>query len=701
MPTKIGWTNINDKDGKRIIGGETWNCIAGCTIKSTGCRSCYAMKMAWRLQNNPKTKYYQGTVKETSKGNILWTGQVNLVPAKLDQPIRWKRPRMIFTNSMSDLFHEEVPDDFLDAMFGVMLITPRHVYQNLTKRPERMKEYISGRIKYPNDAQWRIDIANAWKKYGIYTEDRDVELTLNMTIQSKDEMGKLPQHIGLGISCEDQATADERIPILASTPANFRFLSIEPILERIHIQIDDCLDKIHWCIVGGECLSANTLIHTPKGPKQITEIKSNDVVFSNESSIITDGKREYIQTEFKPVKVNNLIYSGKKTLFELRTNTRRIKASENHRFLRLTRKRKEGKQENRRYDKQLEWVQLSDIQENDLILIQRCLPDNGIPYVLPNGNRTTKDFMQIIGCFIGDGYVTDRMVGFCLEKGYKDGEKYIKLIEKVFNKQVKYLKSGKQINIYDTYIANLFRQLDIDYKALKKHIPEWIWTLPIEQKKAFLEGYIDTDGCIQENYVSFETPNKKLMQQMRQLCIDCNYYVANLYERERIRGKWIVNNKIYEYNNPQKSYGFKAYLDRVGYNSTLYNGGHKIMKTLKNTEFALDRVKSITEIGEQDTWDLSVDEPHNFIADGIVTHNSGVGARDCNIKWLKSILRQSKNNYNLPVFVKQLGANPVAFSTIQNRDVKLTHIKDKKGADINEFPEELKVQEFPEFMIKQ
>ena len=228
----------------------TFNCIVGCTRVSSGCENCFAEKLSWRLQNNPKTPYYKGTVRKTSKGNILWTGQVNLVPEKLDQPIRWQRPRMIFTNSMSDLFHDEVPDDFLDAMFGVMLITPRHIYQNLTKRPGRMKGYISDRIKYPNNVKWRIDIANAWKKYGIYTEDRDVELTLNMTIQAKHEMGKLPQHIGLGVSCEDQATADERIPILASTPAQFRFLSLEPLLENINLDINK--DKMHWVICGNE-----------------------------------------------------------------------------------------------------------------------------------------------------------------------------------------------------------------------------------------------------------------------------------------------------------------------------------------------------------------------------------------------------------------------------------------------------------------
>lgn len=239
----IGWTDA------------TLNVITGCTRVSNGCTNCYAEKLSWRLQDNPKTKYYQGTVRKTSKGQVLWTGQINLVPEKLTQPLRWKRPRMIFTNSMSDLFHDGVPDDFLDALFGIMWITPYHIYQNLTKRPKRMKEYISNRLSNPT--RWKIRILDAWEKYNVEHHKKDIELELKIAISNEAYLHNdltislnLPQHIGIGISCEDQATADKRIPILTSTPAQFRFLSIEPLLENINFPIyHPC---IHHILVGGE-----------------------------------------------------------------------------------------------------------------------------------------------------------------------------------------------------------------------------------------------------------------------------------------------------------------------------------------------------------------------------------------------------------------------------------------------------------------
>lgn len=233
MPTKISWSN------------ETWNCITGCTRVSEGCINCYAEKISWRLQNNPKTKEaYYNTVKMTSSGKVLWTGNINLLPNKLTLPLSWKKPRMIFTNSMSDLFHDGVPDDYLDALFGIMWITPQHIYQNLTKRPKRMKEYITNRMV--DKTRWFMMIKDAWYKYNILTNKLNDKLIMKLTVGNE-----LPQHIGLGISCEDQATADERIPILTSTPAQFRFLSCEPLLENIDLSRQH-LDKIHWVICGNE-----------------------------------------------------------------------------------------------------------------------------------------------------------------------------------------------------------------------------------------------------------------------------------------------------------------------------------------------------------------------------------------------------------------------------------------------------------------
>jgi protein gp37 len=124
--TSIEWTE------------STWNPIAGCSIVSPGCTNCYAMKRAGgRLASTPK---FRGLTMRSNAGPV-WTGEVRLWEPALDQPLRWKRPRMIFVNSMSDLFHESVPDEWIDRIFAIMALCPQHTFQLLTKRADRMRNY--------------------------------------------------------------------------------------------------------------------------------------------------------------------------------------------------------------------------------------------------------------------------------------------------------------------------------------------------------------------------------------------------------------------------------------------------------------------------------------------------------------------------------------------------------------------------------
>ena len=125
--TKIEWTDA------------TWNPVRGCQVVSPGCANCYAAGIAARFSGPGQP--YEGLAKRTKAGPV-WTGKVALVREKLDLPLRWRKPRRIFVNSMSDLFHPEVPDDFIAEVFGVMALAPQHVYQILSKRPARMREYM-------------------------------------------------------------------------------------------------------------------------------------------------------------------------------------------------------------------------------------------------------------------------------------------------------------------------------------------------------------------------------------------------------------------------------------------------------------------------------------------------------------------------------------------------------------------------------
>lgn len=190
--TQIEWTDA------------TWNPVAGCSITSPGCTNCYAMGMAKRLQAMGVAKY-DGLTRRSGK-RIIWNGVVREDQTALEIPLRWKKPKKIFVNSMSDLFHDSVSDVFIRKVWGVMAATPHHHYQILTKRPERLTKFMRSKIA-------RV-LPNVW----------------------------------LGTSVES-AEVSERIDALRAVPAAIRFISFEPLIAPVGAVN---LSGIHWAIVGGE-----------------------------------------------------------------------------------------------------------------------------------------------------------------------------------------------------------------------------------------------------------------------------------------------------------------------------------------------------------------------------------------------------------------------------------------------------------------
>lgn len=215
--TAIEWTDA------------TWNPLRGCSRVSAGCQHCYAERVAARFSGPGQP--YEGLIHSSTRG---WNGSVRLVPEALGQPWRWSKPRRIFVNSMSDLFHESVPFEFIALVFWVMSVTTRHTYQVLTKRPARALEFF----------RWVADYE------GIFQDDRISDVAHeHPAIQ---ELGWRPardgrggydncgpgwpyENVWLGISVENQATADERIPLLLQCPAAVRWLSCEPLLGPIDL----------------------------------------------------------------------------------------------------------------------------------------------------------------------------------------------------------------------------------------------------------------------------------------------------------------------------------------------------------------------------------------------------------------------------------------------------------------------------------
>lgn len=227
----------------------TWNPIRGCSRVSEGCRHCYAETVAHRF-SGPGLPYAGLT---TAQGR--WNGTLVTVPEHLDDPLRWTKPRRVFVNSMSDLFHEHVDRAYVDRIFAVMHLADRHVFQVLTKRPERMRAYLAD-----PETPARIDAAVL---DGVSTLDWGGKMCL---VQRGGFEGWPLPNVWLGVSVEDQATADARIPLLLQTPAAVRFISAEPLLGPVDaspwlkgplaalkgILRDDWLPPVEWVIVGGE-----------------------------------------------------------------------------------------------------------------------------------------------------------------------------------------------------------------------------------------------------------------------------------------------------------------------------------------------------------------------------------------------------------------------------------------------------------------
>lgn len=218
----------------------TWNPVRGCKPVSPGCVNCYAELMTGRLEAMGQAVYAGLTKPGTGKKRFLFTGEFRTAPDRLEDPLRWKKPRMVFVNSMSDLFGEGVPFEFIAAVFGVMAACPQHTFQILTKRADRMLEFfewVEARGGGTGRARWFC--RHALLPFGV---------PLAPPLHESALQWPLP-NVWLGVSCENQEYADRRIPHLLKTPATVRFLSLEPLLEPIKLAD---FEHVDWVIVGGE-----------------------------------------------------------------------------------------------------------------------------------------------------------------------------------------------------------------------------------------------------------------------------------------------------------------------------------------------------------------------------------------------------------------------------------------------------------------
>ncbi len=229
--TKIEWTEYS------------WNPIRGCSRVTDGCRHCYAEDQAARIIRMDRGRGVpegQGSYDGLLAKGGQWNGQIKFVPELLDQPIRWTKPRFIFVNSMSDLFHENVPEDVIQRIFAVMAAAPQHTFQVLTKRAERMRDVLQNK-----DARWIVE--------------GQIKLTQEGVLKPGAYRVTWPlPNVWLGVSVENQIAANERVPKLLETPAAVRWLSMEPLLgpvdlEKIQESSGDVSSALYGYHTAGSC----------------------------------------------------------------------------------------------------------------------------------------------------------------------------------------------------------------------------------------------------------------------------------------------------------------------------------------------------------------------------------------------------------------------------------------------------------------
>lgn len=231
--TTIEWTD------------EVWNPVVGCSRVSAGCEHCYAERHAHRGM----VEAHRGLT-VLGKHGPRWTGEVRCLPERLEQPLRWRKPRRVFVNSMSDLFHESVPYEFIAAVFGVMAACPQHSFQLLTKRPGVAKAFFLALARITSNG------------FGT-PASRALEWCRTRAISRGVPPEKLPHHsfipgvqwplpnVWLGVSVEDQESADERIPLLLDIPAALRWVSYEPAIGRVRLEERWLLGHFDHCPVEG------------------------------------------------------------------------------------------------------------------------------------------------------------------------------------------------------------------------------------------------------------------------------------------------------------------------------------------------------------------------------------------------------------------------------------------------------------------
>ena len=380
------------------------------------------------------------------------------------------------------------------------------------------------------------------------------------------------------------------------------------------------LTQVDWgeldylvCDLPPGCLPAGTMVLTASNtPKPIEKVEVGEFVLS------------YDGTALVPRRVIGVIPQGLQRVFKLTTPNREIVASANHPFL--------------RYQENNSWVRLDQLKVGDRLVVPNCV-EGGRPMPLPKiefnpafiqlPTTTTTDFMRILGHFVGDGFLKRQMgrrrlagLRICEPRGSKFRKTYEDLYRKVFRCKIFDDNDGQRFAIASTPLAELFAALDLDHKARTKRVPTWVYSLPLDQRLAFIKGYSEADANIRhresnkslpdwrgvymmksivQDTAIVESTNRTLVTQIRELCLMSGVRSTNVKTRVR--------------EHQALPEGRSA--------SNVVNYGFQFSLKHDSRPFKLSRIKSIVPVGEAETYDLQVDQHENFVANSLLVHNTG------------------------------------------------------------------------------
>ena len=395
--------------------------------------------------------------------------------------------------------------------------------------------------------------------------------------------------------------------------------SLSGALERGHDFVYVCVDNEGYM----NCLSLDTFIMTEKGLRRITDIRPGDKVYAfnleNKSLVLK--------------RCTGVFDNGIKKVYELSTLHHSIRATSNHPFLVVKRSRK-------KHENKLVWKTLAEIRPGDEVIVLKKLR-NKKSYAFPRiklsrkgdykvnrinevnlPTKSSAELMEFLGLYVGDGWVRLHKgeTGFAIPRNTKARKRLKQLYKKVFRKELKD-KDPNYVYIYSVNLARFINSLGFGNGARNKIIPDWVFTLPEEEKEAFIKGLMLSDGYVTGRSHRYVSASLDLLRTLRLLLQTMNYRVGKIHQQQKKKGTLCVYRELLE----DSTYGYICFSKKKEPNTEKYLSQTKQRDFLADNEyFSSEKVVSIRFVKEEPTLDLRVEDEHNFVADGIVVHNTGI-----------------------------------------------------------------------------